>query len=104
MGETDLPRGRKPQENKKKKPAAERITEILDLPKDIMLNLPRLIFMGNRELFIENYRGIVEYTDTIIRLNTSEHMVIISGTALSIKNIATEEITLQGNIKKLEFM
>lgn len=87
-----------------KTPVAERLTEALDLPKDIVLNLPRLIFTGNRELYIENYRGIVEYSDTIIRLNTSECMIKITGTQLGIKNIATEEITLSGRMKSLEFM
>ena len=95
---------KKAQPAKPKKSVSERITEILDLPKDIVLNLPRLVFTGNRELFIENYRGIVEYSDDVIRLNTSECMVKISGTELGIKNIATEEITLSGNIKKLEFI
>ena len=87
-----------------RKPFGERLVETLDLPKDILLGLPRLIFTGNRELFIENYRGIVEYSDTIIRLNTSECMLKVSGTHLGIKNIAAEEIMLFGNIKRLEFI
>ena len=95
---------RKKQPLQQKTPVAERLTEALDLPKDIVLNLPRLIFTGNRELYIENYRGIVEYSDTVIRLNTSECMVKVTGTGLGIKNIATEEITLAGRIKSLEFV
>ena len=87
-----------------KLPLGERIAETLDLPKDILLNLPRLVFTGNRELFIENYRGIVEYSDTVIRLNTSECMLKISGVQLGIKHIAAEEIMLFGNIKRLEFI
>ncbi len=103
MRKKKQPKGRnKPDENRK--PVAERLTEVLDLPKDIVLNLPRLIFTGNRELFIENYRGIVEYSDTVIRLNTSECMIKITGGALGIKSIAAEEITLQGKIKTLEFI
>lgn len=95
-------RKKQPKENKKLLP--ERLTEALDLPKDIVLNLPRLIFTGNRELFIENYRGIVEYSDTVIRINTSECVIKITGTALGIKSIAAEEITLYGRLKTLEFI
>ena len=87
-----------------RKPFGERLADTLDLPKDILLGLPRLIFTGNRELFIENYRGIVEYSDTVIRLNTSECMLKVSGTGLGIKNIAAEEIMLFGTIKRLEFI
>ncbi len=90
-------------ETEYKKSRAERIAEALDLPKDIVLNLPKLIFTGNRELFIENYQGIVEYSDTVIRLNTSECLLKVTGRGLGIKNIATEEITLCGEIKSLEF-
>lgn len=82
---------------------AEKIADALDLPKELVLNLPKLIFTGNRELFIENYQGIVEYSDTVIRLNTSECLLKITGRGLGIKNIATEEITLCGDIKTLEF-
>ena len=85
------------------KSRAERIVEMLDLPKDIVLNLPKLIFTGNRELFVENYRGIVEYSDTVIRLNTGNCLIKVTGRALGIKNIAEEEITLCGEIKTLEF-
>lgn len=95
---------KKKQPERAKTPVAEKLTEVLDLPKDIVLNLPRLIFTGNRELYIENYRGIVEYSDTVIRLNTSECLLKITGTELGIKNIATEEITLSGRMKSLEFM
>lgn len=82
---------------------AEKIADALDLPKELVLNLPKLIFTGNRELFVENYQGIVEYSDTVIRLNTSECLLKITGRGLGIKNIATEEITLCGDIKTLEF-
>ena len=90
-------------ENEYAKSRAEKIVEALDLPKDLMLGLPKLIFTGTHELFIENYRGIVEYSDTVIRLNTSECPIKVSGRSLGIKNIAAEEITLCGNIKSLEF-
>lgn len=83
---------------------AERLVEMLDLPKDIVLNLPKLIFTGNRELFVENYRGIVEYSDTVIRISTGESIIKVGGRGLGIKNIASEEITLCGEIKTLEFM
>ena len=86
-----------------KKSRTERLAEILDLPKDIVLGLPKMIFTGNHELYVENYRGIVEYSDTVMRFNAGDYLVTITGRALGIKNIATEEITLCGDIKTLEF-
>ncbi|MBE7026294.1 MAG: sporulation protein YqfC [Ruminococcaceae bacterium] len=86
-----------------KKSRAERMAEIFDLPKDIVLNLPKMTFTGNRELYVENYRGIVEYSESVMRFNAGDYLVTIMGRGLGIKNIATEEITLCGNIKSLEF-
>ncbi len=85
------------------KSRAEKIADALDLPKELVFDLPKLIFTGSHELFIENYRGIVEYSDTVIRLNTSDCLLKITGRSLGIKNIASEEITLCGDIKSLEF-
>lgn len=59
-------------ETEYKKSRAERIAEALDPAEGYCFKPPKLIFTGNRELFIENYQGIVEYSDTVIRLNTSE--------------------------------
>lgn len=89
--------------NEYAKARAERLAELIEVPRDIVLGLPKLIFTGNRELFVENYRGIVQYSDTVIQLNTSEGLVKVSGHSLGIKSIAAEEITLCGNICSLEF-
>lgn len=89
--------GNSPQEH------TEKIIDALNLPKDVILELPKLIFTGNRELYVENYRGIIEYSDSVIRLNTNEYILKITGSRLGIKSIAEEEITLNGDIKSLEF-
>lgn len=97
-------KAKKNREIEYKKPVKEKIIDALDLPKDIVLDLPRMVLTGNRELYIENYRGIVEYTDTLIRLNTSANMIKVTGEGLNIKHIASEEITLSGKIKCMEFI
>lgn len=85
------------------KTAMEKVAEKLDIPKELALQLPRLILTGHRELYIENYRGILEYTDTLIRIATSSKNVKVCGNALGIKSIASEEITLEGNIQSVQF-
>ena len=54
-----------PKESKK-----ELLVESLRLPKDMVMGAFMLSMTGNREAFIENYRGILEYTDTCILLQT----------------------------------
>ena len=86
-----------------KKTVLERASETFDLPKDMLLNLPRLFLTGNRELYLENYRGILEYGEDCIVLATPSVRVRIQGSALSIKTIASEELVLEGNLKSVSF-
>ncbi len=81
----------------------ERLTGAFDMPKDIIFNTPRFIMLGNEEIYIENYRGIVSYSETHIKLNTTKMPVAISGADLSITQIAAEEITVCGKISSVEF-
>lgn len=79
------------------------VSEILELPKDIMLGLPKLTMIGKIEVHIENHKGIIEYSREIIRINTSEGILKIIGKNMSIKNIVIEEVTITGEIISAEF-
>ena len=79
------------------------VSEILELPKDIMLGLPKMTMIGKMELHIENHKGIIEYSKEIIRINTSQGILKITGKKMSIKNIVTEELTITGELISLEY-
>lgn len=95
---------------KKNKPKApkvslkERMSEILELPKDIVLNIPKLTMVGNGDLLIENFKGIIEYDDDKIRINTNSGIIKITGTRLGIKEITSEDLMVNGDITSLEFL
>lgn len=76
----------------------------MDLPKELVFNLPRIILTSNEEIFIENYRGMVNYSETEVHLNTTKMPIKITGTGLTILQIAAEEITVCGTIKSVEFL
>lgn len=88
----------------KTKEIKESISELLELPKDIMLDLPRITLLGNLQLYIENHKGIIEYTKVKIRVNTREGVLRIMGNDLLIKNIVSEEIIICGKIHSIEFL
>lgn len=81
----------------------KRISDALDLPGDIVLNLPRIVITGSIALFIENHRGIVEYTPDKVRLNMGEGALIVKGEDLLIKSLIADEATIEGRIKSIEF-
>ncbi|MCT4605277.1 MAG: sporulation protein YqfC [Marinisporobacter sp.] len=88
----------------KTKEIRESVSELLELPKDIMLDLPRITLLGDLQLYIENHKGIIEYSETRIRVNTKSGVIRITGKDLSIKTIVTEEIIVVGQVKNIEFI
>ena len=72
----------KRKEKKEKTHIKEKINSVLELPGEIILDLPKLTLTGNKNLIIENYKGIIEYSDKIIRINTKHHMIKVTGEKL----------------------
>jgi sporulation protein YqfC len=79
------------------------IAEALEMPKDIVLDLPKIIMVGNLQVVIENHKGIIEYTSNQIRIYTKLGTLRILGKSLLLKNIVLEEIVIVGEIKLVEF-
>ena len=80
------------------------ISEALELPIDIMMDLPKLTVIGNVEAKLLNHKGIIEYTTDTIRINTKSGVFKIIGKDLEIKTILSEEITVVGLIENIEII
>lgn len=80
------------------------LTEVLELPIDIAMDLPKIVILGDKIVSISNHRGIIEYTDNLIRINSKIGIIKITGEELEIKNILSEEILIKGEIEKVENM
>lgn len=87
----------------KKKINKELLVDSLKLPKDMMLGAFMLSMTGNREAFIENYRGILEYTDTCILLQTKSGQVRFEGSSLVIEYYTNEDMKICGCISRVIF-
>ncbi|NLV77271.1 MAG: sporulation protein YqfC [Tissierellia bacterium] len=80
------------------------ISETFELPKDIVLDLPKIIMIGDLELHISNHKGIIEYTQETLRINSNIGILKVEGTNLELKTILSEEIIVTGNIEKIEII
>ncbi len=96
-------KGRKGKEEEPKPKLKEKMTELLELPKEVVLNVPKLVMIGDGNLIIENYRGVIEYDVERVRVNTGSGIIKITGEGLVIKEITSEDILVDGKIKVLEF-
>lgn len=80
------------------------MTDALELPREVVLNLPLISITGREELCIENYKGVVEYGEERIRINTGVGVLKIEGKKLFLKHITSENVIITGGIYKLEFV
>ena len=76
----------------------EKLSTSLSLPKEITLDLPVLMITGRKELNIENYKNLIEFTDKLIRIRTKDSIITIEGSGLMLKQITTENILINGQI------
>lgn len=82
---------------------AKNIADSLDLPKEIVLNFPLVYFVGNEDITIQNHKGLIEYTQDILRINTTLGILRINGKNLYIEKITKEYIQAAGVIKGIEY-
>lgn len=80
------------------------MTKTMDLPQDVMMDLPRITMIGQLHIYIENHRGLLAFTDSEVRLMLKNGQLLIKGTAFVIKTILPEEIMLEGKIDKVYFI
>lgn len=85
-----------------KAPKALKVVEALELPPDVVLGIPCITVLGDREATVQNYKGIVEYDDKKVVLNTSLGIFSVMGEGLDIKTVTDDDITLQGKVTGFE--
>lgn len=81
-----------------------RLSESLDIPRDVTFGVPNIKMTGNMEITIENHKGIIEYSQSILRINSGCGIIKISGKDLEIKEISQEYVTINGMFDSIEFV
>ena len=55
------------------------VAELFDLPADVIAGLPHLEMIGGRQLFLEQHKGLLAYSDTAIDINTGVAVITSGG-------------------------
>lgn len=95
---------KEPAEGRQKKRWRENVADFFELPKELLCNLPRATVIGNIQLYLENYGGIIQYSDKLLRLKISGGEMVIKGKNLVIKNFFSEEIFIEGQFESIEYL
>ena len=89
-------------------PLKKRIADTYELPKDVVMGQPVVTVLGRTEMNIENYRGIIEYTDVsmsdvLIRIQTKIGQIRITGKNLRVDYYTNDDMKLTGQIEAIEY-
>lgn len=77
-----------------------KITDVL--PAEIT-DTPIIGMQGNREITVDGFKGIEEYSDTEVCFRAGNMTMTVSGSNLLIRYLSIHTIVISGNIKNTAF-
>ncbi|NOV03483.1 sporulation protein YqfC [Paenibacillus planticolens] len=78
--------------------------KILDLPQDVVQDLPRITMIGNVQLYVENHRGVLHFSSENLKLELTKGTLEVFGKNLVIRAILSEEVFIEGLIDNVKYM
>lgn len=94
----------KEKKNKSQDGLRHQLSKWLEVPPEVISDLPQIVLSGNKELRIENFGGLLEYTPQVIRLSTKCGQLLIHGVHLEAKKMTADYMIVIGNIIQVEFI
>lgn len=85
-----------------KKKINRKIDNILEIPKEVYSNVPKLTITGFDELIIENYKGILEYEEFFASISTHIGVININGFNLNLEKMTNDDIKITGKIENID--
>lgn len=76
----------------------EKTAQALDLPADVLTGLPRIELLGDRELRMENHKGILAYGTQEIHISGGPFIIKVTGEGLELRTMTALELLITGRI------
>ena len=74
-----------------------------NLPKDVIFGVTIITMTGQLDVGVEKYKGIMEYTDTLIRIRSKVGQIRVTGRNMQIEYYTNDEMKITGQIKSVEY-
>ncbi len=84
--------------------AKELIVDSLKLPRDMAMGACIVTAVGNDQVMVENYRGILEYTQESIVLQSKTCRIAVCGCCLRIAYYTNEDMKIEGKISEIRYL
>lgn len=80
-----------------------KLADLLEMPREVVMDLPKVTIVGNLQVLLENHRGIIEYCPERLRVSINLGEIIITGDGLVLRNILPEQIVVEGKVISISF-
>lgn len=80
-----------------------KVSKFLEIPREVISDIPKITVTGFDEILIENFKGILEYEDFFARISTSLGNININGFNLKLNQMTEDDILVTGRIESVDF-
>lgn len=81
----------------------DRVSGKIGFTADVMLGATIVTMEGDNRLFIENYKGIITYTDKCIMVQGRKNKIMVEGKNLQIEYYTNLDMKINGTIYLVKF-
>lgn len=75
----------------------------LNIPADIIAGAPIVTATGRNEICLENFKSIIEYNGSLVKVQTKAYKICIEGMELNILYFTEDEMKITGYIKAIYY-
>ena len=79
-----------------------RINRMLEIPQEVYSDIPKIVITGFDEMIVENFKGILEYEEYFVRINTHIGIINVNGFDLKLENMSDDDIKVSGKIESFD--
>lgn len=79
-----------------------KLNQILEMPREIDRKESKITIISFDEILIENYKGILEYEEFFIKIDTEIGVINVNGYNLALEQITSDDIGIKGTIRNIE--
>ena len=89
--------------NYAKENVRDKISDFLELPREINKNNIKITLVNNTYLYLEGNNKIEDYYEHYIKIKTDLNTIVIDGKKMEIKDIDDKEIMIEGVINNISY-
>ena len=79
-----------------------KFAQMLDMPRELDKKQTKVTIISFDEILIENYKGIMEYEEFFVKINTEIGIININGFNLNLEQMTNEDVLVKGVINRID--